>query len=318
MERALAYVGAIPHWLYFKPLRESTPWWRAAVLWLTALAALATMSGWLLGLIRTGRIVRRSRGFSPFRRPWFRWHHLAGLLFGPVVFTWLFSGALSLEPFAWKSLGNSTRPSIHRQWRGGLFLPLAFSQSVSGLLTLCRNSLEAVVELAPRQVMKRPYQLCFGRKESRLAWQDNGSLKQALFLDRQTLQTALRVRDIDSPVEIKAIVDGDSLEVQRRHEVSNHNLVRVNWPSNPELTVYVDRASAQVTAVYDSRERLERWLYHGLHNLDFPALYRHPDLWLLLILALLSGGTVVTLSACRLALRPWLRMGAHQRTRNSL
>lgn len=87
-ERAWNYLGSIPHWLYITPLRLRTGLWSQTVLWSSALATLAVMFGLLLGI----KLLRQpSRGFSPYRHPWRRAHHLAGLCAAGFLLAWLVS-----------------------------------------------------------------------------------------------------------------------------------------------------------------------------------------------------------------------------------
>lgn len=51
---------------------------------------------------------------------------------------------------------------------------------------------------------------------------------------------------------------------------------------------YVDAATGAVVLRYTERERVLRWLYNGLHSLDFPFLLRRGLLW---------DGTVIVITA---------------------
>ena len=44
----------------------------------------------------------------------------------------------------------------------------------------------------------------------------------------------------------------------------------------------------------DDTRRLLRWLYQGLHSLDFPFLYFERPLWDIVVIVLSIGGTVVS------------------------
>ena len=43
--------------------------------------------------------------------------------------------------------------------------------------------------------------------------------------------------------------------------------------------------------------RQERWLYQGLHSLDFPGLYQTPWAWYPLIIGLSLGGVALSLTS---------------------
>ena len=99
--RAWAWVGAIPHWFYLPALRVDRPRWEAVIVWTSAVGCLVAVSGLLLGATQF-RWGRRHRGRP--RIPYaggLRWHYLTGVVFGLATATWVFSGLLSVQPFAW-------------------------------------------------------------------------------------------------------------------------------------------------------------------------------------------------------------------------
>jgi hypothetical protein len=64
---------------------------------------------------------------------------------------------------------------------------------------------------------------------------------------------------------------------------------------------YIDPKSARIVEAYDSASRWNRWLYHGLHSLDLPWLYRHRPAWDIAILALLAGGASLSVTSLIMA-----------------
>jgi hypothetical protein len=55
--------------------------------------------------------------------------------------------------------------------------------------------------------------------------------------------------------------------------------------------------------------RLNRWLYHGLHSLDFPFLYYRRPLWDIVVIVLSIGGLIVSASPLVAACRRFRRHG---------
>ncbi len=98
--RFLAYLGPIPHWLYFTPLRKNPRLWSRIVIWLSGLATAVALLGLFAGLSL----------YSPSRRIPFtgtkRLHMILGLFFGFLACTWAFSGMLSMDPFPVKVVGK--------------------------------------------------------------------------------------------------------------------------------------------------------------------------------------------------------------------
>jgi hypothetical protein len=70
--------------------------------------------------------------------------------------------------------------------------------------------------------------------------------------------------------------------------------LRVKFDDPERTWVYVDPVMSQMVAQLTRRSRIERWLYHGLHSLDFPVwLYGRP-LWGSVVIFLCSGGAVLS------------------------
>ena len=54
---------------------------------------------------------------------------------------------------------------------------------------------------------------------------------------------------------------------------------------------------------YSSRNWVSRWLYHGLHSLDFPWLYNYRPLWDIVVITLMLGGTALCVTSLVLTYR---------------
>src|SRR5437588_4758952 len=97
-ERVWNWLGSIPHWIYPTILRKDGATWRLVVLWISGVCMVAAVTGFWIGILRM-RLRRRytNDAVSPYRG-WMAWHHIAGLIGGVSVLTWMFSGWLSLNP----------------------------------------------------------------------------------------------------------------------------------------------------------------------------------------------------------------------------
>src|SRR5213079_3562556 len=111
--RSLAWFAAIPHWMYFTPLRVKGETWRQVVLWTSGVGALLALLGLALGFTQ----------FSTRYSGLMRWHYVTGTVFGVLALTWVFSGWLSMEPYFWAS-GGGTGNRIRQTLSGG---PLALA-----------------------------------------------------------------------------------------------------------------------------------------------------------------------------------------------
>ena len=99
--RALAWVSAIPHWLYLTVLRSNGRVWTRGRSVDVGTGNSSGVDGY------------RSCRHSVFAQPphiryagWMRWHYITGAIFGVFTLTWVFSGFLSMEPWDWASEGG--------------------------------------------------------------------------------------------------------------------------------------------------------------------------------------------------------------------
>src|SRR3954469_5472056 len=119
--RTWAYLGAIPHWLYFTPLRKHGLEWSRVVIWSSGIGTIGAILGIVIGLWMYSPAKRYRYDGAPTAIPYRgqkRLHTIFGLLFGLGAVTWAFSGMLSMEPFP-LSRGQGEGPAIP-QLRGGV------------------------------------------------------------------------------------------------------------------------------------------------------------------------------------------------------
>ena len=72
-----------------------------------------------------------------------------------------------------------------------------------------------------------------------------------------------------------------------RYYASNLNDPAQSW-------IYVDPHKSELLSLIHRNSRIERWLYSGLHSLDFAFWYHQRPLWDLGVLILLAGGLGVS------------------------
>jgi hypothetical protein len=90
-------------------------------------------------------------------------------------------------------------------------------------------------------------------------------------------------------------------------------VLRVKFNDPVDTWLYADPQSGQLVAKQERRSRLERWLYQGLHSLDFPALYFSRPAWDIVVVGLSLGGIAVSGTAVVLGWRRGRRWSAGSR-----
>jgi hypothetical protein len=80
-------------------------------------------------------------------------------------------------------------------------------------------------------------------------------------------------------------------------------VLRLRFADAGRTWLYIDPVRAVPVRKEERLTRLNRWLYHGFHSLDFPFLYYRRPLWDVVVIVLSLGGlaSVVTAAvpACR-------------------
>ncbi|WP_394841769.1 hypothetical protein LZC95_32420 [Pendulispora brunnea] len=296
--RLLAWLGAIPHWVYFVPLRRHAALWKWLVIALSTLGACAALSGITLGVLRAYRHWARHGRFGPFRKSAFAWHHGAGLTMGALVFTWLVSGALSLDPFALDAHG-SPRAVDRERARGGRFEPRAFVRSVRDAADACSPHL-VVRSLELVQIAGEPFYVCRESPVRAMALSASREDPPLTRLPAPWLEREIAAITLDGATRVT------ELEVPDAYYYPTHFNPDLPFPvlkveSGP-VVHYIDETTGRILRRHDATSRTYRWLYHGFHSLDLPSLLARPRLWYAVIIVLSILGAVVAATATWLAI----------------
>ena len=86
--------------------------------------------------------------------------------------------------------------------------------------------------------------------------------------------------------------------------------LRVRYDDPAETWLYIDPGRAEILRKEERLTRLNRWLYHGLRNLDFRFLYYRQPLWDIVLIVLSLGGIFLAVSS---ATQGWRRLRRHAR-----
>lgn len=333
-ERLWNYAGSVTHWLYFTPLRRNAGLWTDVIIYLSLAGCLMCLSGLVWGVWRyspSARYrLRRETAHSPYAG-FMRWHHYAGLLFGLTTCTWIFSGLMSMTPWDWSPGTSPTRVQREAVTGGPLRLEA---------VTIERLRRAADV-LAPAFVPKElqvgafrgePYAVAYRPPEvlTSRAWlnTDYPAFVEPVMLARQHVWLSMPERGMFDRF------GQDAFDAIARDAVPGARLVEHEWLraydsyyyardaalplpvlraryDDPVRTwLYFDPLTGAVVRKEERRSRLERWLYHGLHSLDFPVFYDMRPLWDVVLIVLSIGGVVLSVTTMVPA---WRRLRRHAR-----
>jgi uncharacterized iron-regulated membrane protein len=97
-QRVLNWLGAIPHWLYFKSLRHytHTALWAWTIYIVAGASIVVSVSGLWIGISRMRLRMRYTNGsWTPFTG-WMKWHHVTGIVGGVFLALWIISGFFTM------------------------------------------------------------------------------------------------------------------------------------------------------------------------------------------------------------------------------
>ena len=277
-DRGLAWIGAIPHWIYFTGIRKHSGNWRLLVIWLAAGACVVAALGLMIGVWRAFTARRSWSGY----RGSMRWHHGAGLIFGTLTLTWAFSGMLSLEPGGYST---GAQPTVQQRE--------AFSGTED--YNLYRQSPSAVIaaspsakELEPYSVEGRPYYLARETDRPPRLFDSEGRPVESFPQD--FLMKAVRRAVPEGHVVEQALLTSYDAYYFDREDRRPLPVLRVKFDDPRGAWLYIDVRRGALVARYERSGRINRWLYEGLHRWDFPFLWSWRPAWDITVIVLLAGG----------------------------
>ncbi|MBI4553152.1 MAG: PepSY domain-containing protein [Candidatus Latescibacteria bacterium] len=309
-DKLWAWLGPIPHWVYLRDLRVHDDLWRQVVIWSSALGVVMCLAGMIQGVVR----YERKKGvltFSPYTQRWFRWHHSAGFLFGFFVLTWILSGLLSMDPLRW-SPSRSLSDGENLRWQGGALTLQNFQVPPGRAVDIvATDGHSPVKELHLIQVQARPYYLAYVAGDTTLLLAaDAAAPKPMNRLPEDELLTAVK-RVNPSPIaESRLLTDYDAY-YYAKDRTKPLPVFRVKMDDAPSTWYYISPQTGAVVDIYQSLSRVNRWVYHGLHSVDFPQIFFKRPLWDIIVIILLTGGTTVSVTGVILFFRWMRRKSAH-------
>jgi hypothetical protein len=330
-ERFWGYLGPVIHWIYFTPLRRNGPLWTEVIIWSSLAGCLMCATGLVWGAIRFSPFARFSLKRVASRSPyagWMKWHHYAGLVFGLVTLTWVYSGLLSMGPFNWfrpAGSGNQMREARPRlpvaatverlRTAHAAFLP-AFAPKT---LRMVRIDAEHywVAERPPSvaeadrwrspSLLPRTFRPHLERAYVSLAHPERGVIDR---FPVETLKAAAREAIGETPVAESVWLQGYDGYYYDARGADPLPVLRIKYADPQETWLYLDPKTGGVVQRSERVTRLRRWLYQGLHSLDFPLLYYRRPLWDIVVIVFSIGGVALSVTTMAPA---WRRLAGHLR-----
>lgn len=301
-ERAWNWLGSVIHWVYFTPLRQQAGLWRQLILWLSALAMLMVVAGFWLGWQRLSwRKQFRHARHSPYPRSSQRWHHLWGLACGLLCVSWLLSGWLSLGPL--QLTAGSGGPAARKHLQAGSWTAsqLQARPDIAG-------SRQDIRQITWQQLADEPYwrhQDAQGRQwlvsPDAAAASASQPVDQAQLLAR--LSAVLQDLHPGAHMRLDTLYHADERYYSRRHQACVFPVWRLSFDDAAQHRYYLDPDTGLLLLSAERGDWVRRWLYLGLHRLDFPPLHTQPLARDVLVILLSLAGIIISATGCLLGWR---------------
>ena len=295
-ERFWNWLGAVPHWIYFEALRVFQEAWRQTVLWTSGIGILGALAGIWIGLLRVRLRARyKSGSVSPYRG-WMKWHHIAGMIGGLFLVTWIFSGWLSMSP--WGGLRDKGREDVARLYAGAR----------SGFAATDMRAL-AQVGAGSREVRfgwmgGQPVITLLGGEGPKIV--DGATARPVVMESSRTIAAAR------AAMPGAKLIGVEKLERPDRYWYSTGDprddsrplpVLRLKFDDPAQTWLHIDPVTGALLAQVGSGARSYRWLFNALHSLDFPWMLAWPPLRYILIWILSGAGLAISISGVAIGLR---------------
>ena len=286
-ERVWNWLGAIPHWIYFSPLRKDADLWHQVVVWLSGPMIVGAIAGLWIGILRL-RPSRAAKGKSMTpHRGWMKWHHLGGLIGGLFLVTWIASGWLSMNPF--KLFAGSQITDTQRAAYAGRGSPPTLGVTSDALVAAIGTGAS---ELSFAWVGGTPVMIARTKTQRPCSPPATGHRLPSIkgcWSRRRRLPIRLTARR-------RRLAHEEDVYWYSHHRKRPLPVLRVQFDDPNRSWLFIDPATGEIAGLSDSSARTYRWLFNFLHDYDLPILLRNQPARDILVWLLSIAGLVISVS----------------------
>lgn len=299
--RIYSHLGVIPHWLYYTPLRVNGLLWTRVVVWSSGIATIAALLGLIVGIWMLSPSQKYRHAGQPTAIPYTgqkRLHTILGLFFGILAMTWAFSGMLSMDPFPIASGGPAG--SAKGKGKGNASPAQRVQQAlIGGRFDLARYERKHPSEVLARLDAGFPAkeieftsfagEPVFHAKSGRgtLVIPVDGAAAENMNQD-YVMRLVKESAGEQNIADLRMMEQYDRFYLDRTFD-RPLPVVFVQLKDAGATRLYIDPKTARLVGRYTESTAawVNRWLYHGLHSLDFPWLYNYRPAWDIVVLGLM-------------------------------
>ena len=310
-QRFWAWIGAIPHTLYIPVLRKHTQLWIDTIMTLAIVGLVMCVGGIYVGIdAYYRRYKKKGKLESPYRKKWYWWHHVIGLLFGIFLLTWAISGVMSLKKVP------QWLVKTHQEYK----IPMKIKGKHPSLdkyildYRLLKQKYPDLKEVEWAYYQGVPiYKTIIGGKE--VSFDASQDTVKELFLSQKAIEKSIRS------------IHGDSVRfnVTLIDEYENYYLP---WKKELALPVYkveVDDADKSLYYInpkngdykyLNQNRKTRKWIFNALHYFHIKWLMDRPVLWTIAIWIAATGCIVISATGVWLSWK-WIKRKLKRKNKKS-
>lgn len=306
-ERVWNWLGSWIHWLY--PFRGGSLSHQASanvIIYSSLIGCFLTLTGMIVGVWRWRfKGQYKHGGKTPYKSGMMRWHHIIGLVFGFITFTWILSGMLSMNP--WKLFDAPTKLNA-QAFAGGNIDAAHFPLSPQQALNTFQQTNFYPVELEWRVLNHKGYYLAFnnaGQTRLLLAEQNAQPFIKFSWTELETAAQQL----INADIAEKTVLDRYDFYYYPRaaHTMTGHTerrlpILRLSFKDDYQTWLHLDPYTGTWQKL-DSYRRTSRWLFTFLHSWDWLPLLENRPIWDIFMVSFSIGGFLLSMTGIIIATR---------------
>lgn len=298
-QRFWAWVGSIPHKLYIPALRKDADNWVLALTIGGVVALITSLSGLYAGTyVLRQRFITIKRIGSPYKKYWYKLHHISGLLFGIFLITFAFSGAMALQKIPqWIIKTHGDYRVTDSQVRGK---HLSMDSYILDYRTL-KERYPDVKAIEWTYFQDTPiYNIVAGDKE--ICIDASLAYVKELNLPLEQIEKAVRnVHGKNEVIRVSIINRYEEYYLSREKDLPLP-VYKIEVNNADKSCYYIDPKTGNFKYLNRSR-KAKKWVFSGLHYLNIKCLIERPVLWTISIWTLCAGGAIVSLSGVWLGIK---------------
>lgn len=289
--RFWAWVGAIPHWLYIANLRHYTDLWKGVVIWLSGIGSLVCITGMIIGIRSFYKRYKQKKEIkSPYKKAAYKWHHILGFFFGIFVFTFAFSGMMSLQKVPqWIIKTHNTDLQTAAKNNPLKKHPLDYPLNYKTILDRYTGSIKKL-EWASFGDLNY-YKAVVG--DSMYYIDATSDTLKPLYLSQQDIRKRLTMIHSET-ITVEELQDYDNYYIHKRNKLPLP-VYKVSVDDKDKSLYYINPYTADIT-YFNANTKARKWTYQALHSFSIKWLLDRPVLWNVLMWVTMIAGTFISLT----------------------